>query len=73
MIIPKKNVTLRANNNFIIIMNEILKYLGVLLSLLAVICIVVYKFAPTNGLLVAAIVLVVCGILSHILINKYIQ
>lgn len=48
-----------------------LKYLGVILLLLGVACLVVYKFAiPENWLLIAAMVLEVAGILSFIFINK---
>jgi len=48
-----------------------LKYLGVVLLLLGVFCLVVYKFAaPENWLLVSAIVLEVGGILAYVFINK---
>ena len=47
------------------------KYLGVILLLLGVVCLVVYKLAlPVNGLLVAAIVLELAGIVAYILINR---
>ena len=37
-------------------MNDFLKYLGVILLLLGVVCLVIYKFAfPVNGLLIAGI------------------
>jgi membrane-bound ClpP family serine protease len=52
-------------------MNDLKKYLGVILLLLGVLCLVIYKFAlPTNGLLVAGIALEVIGILAYIFINK---
>ena len=52
-------------------MNSFLKYLGVILLLLGVVCLVVYKYAlPTNGLLIASMVLEVVGILAFIFINK---
>ena len=52
-------------------MNSFLKYLGVILLLLGVVCLVIYKFAfPVNGLLVAGIVLELAGIISYILINR---
>lgn len=52
-------------------MNTILKYLGVILVLLGVVCLVVYKFAmPENALLVAGLALEVLGFFAHVLINK---
>ncbi|MBQ7438399.1 MAG: hypothetical protein IJ548_00070 [Paludibacteraceae bacterium] len=52
-------------------MENFKKYLGVILLLLGVLCLVVYKFAlPQNGLLIAAMVLEVAGILAYIFINK---
>ena len=52
-------------------MKTLLKYLGVLLLLLGVVCLVVYKYAlPVNGLLITSMVLEVAGILSYILINR---
>ena len=52
-------------------MNDFLKYLGVILLLLGVVCLVIYKFAfPVNGLLIAGITLEFAGILSYILINR---
>ena len=54
-------------------MKSLLKYLGVILLLLGVVCLVVYKFAfQENGLLIAGAGLEVAGILSYILINKYV-
>ena len=45
-------------------MENFKKYLGIILLLLGVVCLIVYKFAlPTNGLLVA-------GIFAYIFINK---
>ena len=52
-------------------MENFKKYLGVILLLLGVLCLVVYKFAlPQTGLLIAAMVLEVAGILAYIFINK---
>jgi len=52
-------------------MKSFLKYLGVILLLIGVVCLVVYKYAvPENGLLITAIVLEIVGILSYIFINK---
>ncbi len=48
-----------------------LKYLGVFLLLLGVLCLVIYKYAiPQNWLLISALVLEVGGILAYIFINK---
>jgi uncharacterized membrane protein HdeD (DUF308 family) len=47
------------------------KYLGVVLILLGVLCLVMYKFAVSeNWLLVSAMVLEVAGIFAYIFINK---
>ena len=47
------------------------KYLGVILIILGVLCLIVYKFAlPSNLLLIASMVFEVAGILSYIFINK---
>ena len=55
-------------------MKSLLKYLGVIILLLGVVCLVVYKFAvPENWLLVTSIILEVVGILSYIFINKAIN
>ena len=52
-------------------MKNLLKYLGVILLLLGVVCLVCYKFVlPENSLLITAMVLEVVGILSFIFINK---
>jgi hypothetical protein len=52
-------------------MESFKKYLGVILILLGVICLVVYKFAlPANWLLVVAMILELAGILAYIFINK---
>ena len=52
-------------------MNSTLKYLGVVLLLLGVVCLVVYKYAmQENWLLVSAMVLEVAGIFAYIFINK---
>lgn len=48
-----------------------MKYLGVALLLLGVLCLVIYKFAaPYNGLLIASMVLEVGGIFAYVFINK---
>lgn len=74
MQIRKKSRTFAAEFKNIIIMNTFLKYLGVILLLLGVVCLVVYYFAvPSNALLVVSIVLELVGILSYILINKYLE
>ena len=52
-------------------MNNFMKYLGVILLLLGVLCLVIYKFAfQANGLLISSMVLEVGGILAYIFINK---
>ena len=52
-------------------MDNLLKYLGVILLLLGVVCLVLYKLAlPSNGLLIAAMVLELAGIFAYIFINK---
>ena len=52
-------------------MNDSLKYLGVILLILGVVCLIVYRYAcPVNGLLIAGMVLEVSGILAFIFINK---
>ena len=53
-------------------MDPLLKYLGVVLLLLGVLCLVIYKFAaPENWLLISAMVLELGGILAYIFINKH--
>ena len=55
-------------------MDPLLKYLGVVLLVLGVLCLVVYKFAlPQNWLLVSSMVLEVGGIFAYIFINKNVQ
>jgi len=52
-------------------MNNLMKYLGVILLLLGVLCLVIYKFAlQENWLLISSMVLEVGGILAYIFINK---
>lgn len=52
-------------------MNSLQKYLGVILLVLGVLCLIVYKFAlPHNILLILAMILEVGGILAYIFINK---
>jgi len=53
------------------IMNTFLRFLGIILVLLGVCCLVVYRFAlPSNALLVTSLVLEVVGILCHIILNR---
>ena len=60
-----------VNLNNALYMNPFMKYLGVVLLILGVVCLVVYRFAmPHNALLVSGIVLEVAGILAYIFINK---
>ncbi len=55
-------------------MNNSLKYLGVVLILLGVVCLIVYKYAlPSNALLIIAMVLELAGILGYIFVNKKLQ
>ena len=52
-------------------METLKKYLGVILLLLGVVCLIVYKYAlQANGLLVAGMALEFAGILAYIFINK---
>ena len=52
-------------------MEAINKYLGVILIMVGVLCLVLYKFAlPQNWLLVIAMVLELGGIFAYIFINK---
>jgi len=54
-------------------MKTFLQYLGALLVLCGVVCLVVYYFAvPSNALLATSLVLEVVGILSYIIINKFV-
>ena len=47
------------------------KYLGVILMMVGVLCLVIYKYAvPENWLLVSAMVLELAGIFAYIFINK---
>jgi hypothetical protein len=55
-------------------MKSLMKYLGVILLLLGVVCLVLYKFSlPENWLLVSAMALEFVGIISYVLINKNID
>lgn len=55
-------------------MKTFLQYLGILLVLCGVICLVVYFFAvPSNALLASSLALEAVGILGYIFINKYVQ
>jgi len=52
-------------------MNPLKKYLGVILMILGVLCLVIYKFAaPENWLLISSMVLELGGIFAYIFINK---
>ena len=52
-------------------MENLKKFLGVILLLLGVVCLIVYKYAlQSNGLLIAGIGLELAGILAYIFINK---
>jgi len=52
-------------------MEAINKYLGVILIMVGVLCLVLYKFAlPHNWLLVCGMVLELAGIFAYIFINK---
>ena len=52
-------------------MKNILQYVGIIVLLLGVLCLVIYKYSvQDNALLIAAMVLQVVGILSFIFINK---
>lgn len=52
-------------------MEAVNKYLGVILIMVGVLCLVLYKFAlPQNWLLVIAMVLELAGIFAYIFINK---
>ena len=55
-------------------MKTLYKYLGAIVLLLGIVCLVVYHFAfHFNWLLVLGLVLEVVGILGYIFINKYIS
>ena len=59
------------NLNNALYMNPSLKYFGVILLVLGVVCLIVYKYAlPHNALLITSMVLEVAGILAYIFINK---
>lgn len=74
-IFEKKIVTLHRKSILILIyMKTFLKYLGALLVLCGVVCLAIYYFAvPTNTLLWLSLVLELVGILSYILIHKYVD
>ncbi len=56
-------------------MNELIKFLGVVLILIGVVIFVVYSqtMGAGNGYLVAGSVFVLVGLIAHILINKYLK
>jgi len=52
-------------------MKTFLQYLGIIILLLGVACLIVYKYAvQDNALLITAMALELIGILSFIIINK---
>lgn len=52
-------------------METSMKYLGVILLLLGVLCLVLYRVAiPENAMLISGMVLELAGILAYIFINK---
>lgn len=53
-------------------MNELTKYLGVIITILGVAVISIPQFmgASTNGTLVGGFLLVAAGIVAHIVVNK---
>lgn len=62
------------NYNLTKIMKSLLKNLGIILVLCGVICLVVYYFStPSNTLLVCSLVLELVGILTYIIVNKFIE
>lgn len=55
-------------------MKTLLKYLGAILLLCGVLCLVVYYFwMPSNALLTTSLVLEVVGILAYIFINLKVE
>ena len=52
-------------------MKTFLQYLGIILLLLGVVCLIVYKYSvPENALLITAMALEFVGILCYIIVNK---
>lgn len=52
-------------------MKTFLQYLGIILLLLGVVCLIVYKYAvQDNALLISGMALEFVGILSYIILNK---
>ena len=52
-------------------MKTFLQYLGIILLLLGVVCLIVYKYSvPENALLITAMALEFVGILCYIIFNK---
>jgi hypothetical protein len=54
-------------------MNNFLKYLGVIIVLLGVACLGAYEAYPSNMLLLGSLVLEFVGILTFILINRFVD
>ncbi|MBQ8099747.1 MAG: hypothetical protein IJV55_02635 [Paludibacteraceae bacterium] len=55
-------------------MKTFLQYLGAILLLCGVLCLVVYFFwVPSNALLVSSLVLEVIGILGYICANRFLE
>lgn len=51
-------------------MNTFLKYLGVLIVLLGVLCLVIYQAVPSNVLLVLSVLFEFAGMVTYVLINR---
>ena len=63
----KAKITYRDMKNF-------LKNIGIILVLAGVVCLVVYETSmQVNALLITALVLEVAGILSYMLLNRYLD
>ena len=55
-------------------MKNFLKNIGIILVLAGVVCLVVYETSmQVNALLITALVLEVAGILSYMLLNRYLD
>ncbi|MBR1809503.1 MAG: hypothetical protein IJ776_08985 [Paludibacteraceae bacterium] len=55
-------------------MKTLIKYLGALLVICGVLCLVVYYFwVPSNALLASSLVLEIVGILAYIFINRFVE
>jgi len=58
-----------------IVMKNFLKYLGSIILLIGTALLTVYYFKNTaeNTLLITAGALMVCGLIAHVVINKYVE